>query len=92
MSEREQERDFSEDDAILEQLEDPVDIEAFRNLMEHAHNMKKSATSFIREEPERTSRKAIRDLCLKDKKKVSKERVKSYFKKLWPQPQRQNDR
>ena len=36
-------QDFSEDDAILAQLTDPLDIEAFSNIMENAHAQGQSA-------------------------------------------------
>lgn len=75
--------DFSEDEAILAQLTDPMDAEAFSNLMENAHRLGQSAASFIREEPGRTSRKAIRDLCLKDKKRSVVDRVGAVFRSMW---------
>lgn len=75
-------QDFSEDDAILAQLTDPLDREAFSNIMEHAHARGQSAASVIQEEPEITSRKSIRKLCLKDKKKVLSVRVKDVLRKL----------
>ena len=48
--------DFSEDDKILAGLQNEADIEAFANLMAHAHNQGISAVNFVREEPQRTSR------------------------------------
>ena len=74
---------FEEDEVVLGQLTDPVDIEAFKNLMEHAYSLGQSAASFVREEPERTSRTKVRKLCLKDKKKVFRDSVRSYLRKLW---------
>lgn len=74
---------FAEDEEILRQLTDPEDIEAFSNLMYHAHSRNQSAASFIREEPGRTSRKRIKQLCLKEKKKVLRDSLKGYFKRMW---------
>jgi hypothetical protein len=73
-------QDFSEDDGILAQLTDPLDVEAFSNIMENAHTQGRSAASMIREEPKITSRERIRKLCLKDRKKVFSERVKDFFR------------
>jgi len=75
--------EFAEDEIVLNQLTDPVDIEAFKNLMEHAHSLGQSAASFVREESERTSRSEVRKLCRKDKKKVFRDSVRSYFRRLW---------
>jgi len=58
-----------EDKEILQQLTDPVDREAFLNLADNAARQGKSAVELICEEPQLTSRDAIRDLCLKRKKK-----------------------
>lgn len=58
--------DFMEDENILGMLTDPEDIEAFSNLMEHAHRAGQTAAAFVREEPGRTSRKAILALCIRD--------------------------
>lgn len=78
--------DYSEDEHILASLSDPIDIEAFSNLMAHAHQQGVSAADFIREEPRRTSRKTIRKLCLKDVKRSLRARVASVFKTLWDRP------
>lgn len=75
-------QDFSEDDAILAQLTDSLDIEAFSNIMENAHAQGQSGASMIREEPEITSRQRVRKLCLKDKKRVFSVWVKGFLKKL----------
>ena len=75
--------EYLEDDRILALLEDPVDAEAFTNLMEHAHQRGMSAADFIREVPERTSRKAIRRLCLKDRKRTLRARLSSFARNLW---------
>ena len=74
---------YLEDDRILADLADPVDAEAFANLMEHAHQRGMSAADFIREVPERTSRKAIRRLCLKDRKRTLRARMSSFARNLW---------
>jgi hypothetical protein len=75
--------DFSEDERILASLSDPVDVEAFTNLMAHAHEQGVSAADFIREEPQRTSRRAIRKLCLKDRKRSLKAQLRSVVKTLF---------
>ena len=80
------ETDFSEDERILAGLTDDADIEAFSNLMEHAHEQGVSAADFIREEPRRTSRKRIRKLCLKNRKRSLQVMVKSVIKTLWDRP------
>ena len=77
---------FPEDDEILAQLDDPMDVEAFSNLMDNAHQDKVSAADFIREEPKRTSRRAIRHLCLKDQKRSLKAVVSSVVRSLWDRP------
>ncbi len=77
---------YLEDDRILARLEDPVDAEAFSNLMEHAHRQGMSAADFVREVPERTSRKAIRRLCLKDRKQTLRARFSSVARNLWGRP------
>lgn len=78
--------EYLEDDRIMARLEDPVDAEAFSNLMEHAHQRGMSAADFIREVPERTSRKAIRRLCLKDRKQTLRARLSSIARNLWGRP------
>ncbi len=78
--------DFSEDDRILAVLTDNADIEAFSNLMEHAHEQGISAADFIREEPRRTSRKRIRKLCLKNRKRSLQVMFQSIIKSLWDRP------
>jgi len=55
---------FAEDEAVCAQLTDPLDREAFANLMAHAHQEGKSAAAMIREEPSLTSRPRIRKLCI----------------------------
>ena len=77
---------YPEDDEILEQLDDPLDVEAFSNLMENAHREGVSAADFVREEPKRTSRKVIKRLCLKDQKRSLKAVVSSVFRSLWDKP------
>ena len=77
---------YLEDDRILASLVDPVDAEAFSNLMEHAHQRGMSAADFIREVPERTSRKTIRRLCLKDRKQTLRARLSSIARNLWGRP------
>ena len=78
--------DYSEDERILARLVDPVDIEAFSNLMVHAHQKGMSAADFVREEPKRTSRKVIRKLCLKDRKRSWRLQIASVIKTLWDRP------
>ena len=78
--------DFSEDEQILARLNDSADIEAFTNLMSYAHEQGMSAADFVREEPQRTSRKAIRKLCLKNQKRTLKAQVASVIRSLWDRP------
>ena len=78
--------DFSEDDRILECLKECADIEAFTHLMAHAHDLGVSAADFVREEPKRTSRKLIRKLCLKNRKRSLRVMVKSVMDSLWDRP------
>lgn len=59
---------FAEDEAVRARLADPVDVEAFTNLMATAHRQGKSAAAMIREEPNLTSRPAIRGLCVGEHK------------------------
>jgi 5-methylcytosine-specific restriction endonuclease McrBC regulatory subunit McrC len=75
--------DFSEDERILVSLSDPVDIEAFTNLMAHAHELGVSAAEFVREEPQRTSRRTIKKLCLKDRKRSLRAQLRSAVKALF---------
>ena len=77
---------FDEDDEILSQLDHEADIEAFSNLMAHAHGLGVSAADFVREEPKRTSRKYIRKLCLANQKRTLKVMVSSVLKGLWDRP------
>jgi hypothetical protein len=77
---------YPEDDEILSQLDDPMDLEAFANLMENAHREGVSAADFVREEPKRTSRKTIRRICLKDRKRSLKAVVSSIVRSLWDRP------
>ena len=77
---------FPEDDKILAQLVDPTDAQAYTNLMDNAHRDGVSAADFVREEPKRTSRNAIRQLCLKDQKRSIKAIVSSVVKSLWDRP------
>ncbi len=74
------EPDFSEDERILANLSDPLDVEAFSNLMAHAHERGVSAADFVREEPQRTSRRAIRKLCFKDVKWSLRAQMRSVVK------------
>ncbi|MCZ6634143.1 MAG: hypothetical protein O7G87_12115 [bacterium] len=78
--------DFSEDDQILVRLQNGADIEAFANLMAHAHEQGISAADFVREEPKRTSRKVIRTLCLKNQKRTFKAQIASVIRSLWDRP------
>ena len=78
--------DFSEDDRILAGLTDDTDIEAFSNLMAHAHDQGVSAADFVREEPRRTSRRRIRKLCLKNRKRSFRVMLRSVVKSLWDRP------
>ena len=78
--------DYGEDEQILQGLSDPLDVEAFGNLMEHAHEKGMSAADFVREEPKRTSRKAIRKLCLRNRKRSLRLQVSSVLKSLWERP------
>lgn len=77
---------YPEDDKILAQLDDPTDIEAFSNLMENAHREGLSAADLIREEPKRTSRSAIRKICLKDRKRSIRAMVSGVVKSMWDRP------
>jgi len=72
--------EYPEDEKILRQLVDPVDLEAFRNLMANAHAMGKSAAEMIREEPGLTSRPRIRQLCLEDKGKFIWAQLRRFFR------------
>jgi hypothetical protein len=78
--------DFSEDEQILGVLSDPLDVEAFGNLMAHAHDQGMSAADFVREEPKRTSRRAIQKLCLRNRKRSLRLQVSSVLKNLWERP------
>jgi hypothetical protein len=78
--------DFGEDDFILSNLDDDADVEAFTNLMEHAHLLGMSAADFVRQEPKRTSRKGIRKLCLKNQKRTFKMIMASVLSGLWDRP------
>jgi hypothetical protein len=77
---------FSEDDQILSSLTDPEDVQAFENLIENAHRERISAADFVREEPKRTYRKAIRRTCLKSQKRSIKAIVSSIVRSLWDKP------
>ena len=77
---------YPEDDRILAQLEDPTDNEAFLNLMENAHREGLSAADLIREDPKRTSRAAIRKICLKDRKRSIRAMVSGVMKSMWDRP------
>ena len=83
--------EFSEDQTIMERLTDPLDIEAFTNLMANAHGSGMSAVDFVREEPDRTSRRVIRKLCLKDKGRSLWILISSSLKSLWRTPSRDSD-
>jgi len=78
--------DYTEDEHILARLSDPMDIEAFYNLMAHAHQKGMSAADFVREEPKRTSRRVIRKLCLKDRKRSLRLQISSVIRALWDRP------
>ena len=78
--------DYPEDDQILALLEDPTDVEAFANMMENAHRKGKSAADFVREEPRRTSRRAIRKLCLRDRRRSIRAAVASVMRSMWDRP------
>lgn len=73
--------EYPEDTEILKLLTDPVDAEAFENLMENAHGKGKSAVDLVREEPGMTSRKTIRKLCLKDKPKFFSRLIGAFFRR-----------
>ncbi len=77
---------YPEDDDILSRLSDPLDAQAFENLMENAHREGVSAADFIREEPKRTSRKAIRKICLKNQRRSIKAIVSSVVRSLRDKP------
>ena len=75
--------EFSEDKAVRDQLTDPVDIEAFDNLMANAHKKGKSAVAMVQEEPYLTSRATIRKLCVgKHKAKTFWAQLKSFIDRL----------
>jgi hypothetical protein len=78
--------DFREDDKILEGLKDPLDLEAFSNLMAHAHAQGISAADFVRQDPKRTSRKNIKKLCLKDRRRSLRAQIAMIVKHLWERP------
>ncbi len=80
--------DYIEDDTILVSLNDPLDVEAFSNLMAHAHSQGMSASDFIREEPQRTSRKAVRKRCLQDRKRSLWVQIASTCRNMWDGPAR----
>ena len=72
-----------EDRAVLDQLTDPLDIEAFENLMANAHQTGKSAVTMVQEEPNLTSRAKIRRLCVsKHKAKAIWVQLKSFVDRL----------
>ena len=77
---------YDEDESILARLGDPVDIEAFGNLMSNAHKRGMSAADFVREDPRVTSRRTIRKLCLKNRKRSFTVQVRSMFRRLWAPP------
>ena len=52
-----------EDRAAIDALEDPDDIEAFKNIADNARLQGKTGVQLVREDYEHTSRKAIRRLC-----------------------------
>lgn len=79
---------YPEDDRILAQLEDPIDIEAYSNLMENAHRDGLSAADLIREDPKRTSRPGIKRVCLKDRKRSIRAMVSGVVKSMWDRPVR----
>jgi hypothetical protein len=83
--------EFSEDQTIMERLTDPLDIEAFTNLIANAHDSGMSAVDFVREEPGRTSRRVIRKLCLKDKGRSLWVQISSSLKSLWSAPSGDTD-
>jgi len=78
--------DLSEDQGILEDLSDPMDVEAFANLMANAHECGMSAADFVREDPDRTSRKTIRKLCLKNQDRSLWMQISSAVKNIWKEP------
>ena len=74
---------FAEDEAVRARLADPVDVEAFTNLMAAAHRQGQSAAVMIREEPNLTSRPAIRRLCVGEHKaRFLWAQLKSFFNRL----------
>lgn len=77
---------YPEDEEIQAKLDDPTDLEAFANLVENAHREGVSAVEFVREEPNRTSRKRIRRLCLKNRKRSLKMILSSFVGSLRVQP------
>jgi len=77
---------YPEDDEILSQLDDSLDVEAFANLMENVHREGISAADFVREDTKRTSRKRIRRLCMKDRKRSIKAIVSSVIRSLLDRP------
>lgn len=78
--------DYTEDEQILACLSDPLDVEAFSNLMNHAHELGMSAADLVREEPKRTSRKIIQKLCLKNRKQRMRVQILSILRNLWGKP------
>ena len=56
-----------EDRDVLDALEDPEDVEAFKNIVDNARARGKTGVELVRENPQHTSRKAVRKLCTKDK-------------------------
>ena len=69
----------AEDRKVLDALEDQGDVEAFKNLIANARAQGKMGVELVQEEPQHTSRKAIRKLCMKDKGGVFAAFVKRLF-------------
>lgn len=56
-----------EDREVLAALSDPLDIEAFRNIIDSARAQDKTGVELVREDPAHTSRRGVRRACLKNK-------------------------
>jgi len=56
-----------EDREVLAALSDPLDVEAFRNIIDSARAQDKTGVELVREDPAHTSRKAVRRACLKNR-------------------------
>ncbi len=68
-----------EDRRVLDALTDPEDVEAFLNIVANAREQGKQGVELVRENPEHTSRRAIRKLCIQDKAGFLQTLLRSLF-------------